>query len=133
MGKDGRVLKGDILAFIKNGGVAAAVDTTPTSAPVPSTPTPAASTAEDVVVPLSGIQRAMAKSMNAAWSVPHFGYCDEVCMDGLISLRSQLKPLAESQGVKLSYMPMIIKVGFRFFGASPPFVVVKVLFFQFTG
>lgn len=58
----------------------------------------------------AGIQRAMAKAMNAAWSVPHFGYCDEVCMDGLIKLRSQLKPMAEARGVKLSYLPMIIKV-----------------------
>lgn len=30
-------------------------------------------------------------------------------MDSLMSLRSQLKPLAEARGVKLSYMPFIIK------------------------
>ena len=29
----------------------------------------------------------MVKSMNAAWAVPHFGYCDEITMDGLVSLR----------------------------------------------
>jgi 2-oxoisovalerate dehydrogenase E2 component (dihydrolipoyl transacylase) len=30
-------------------------------------------------------------------------------MDALMSLRAQLKPLAEARGIKLSYMPFIIK------------------------
>jgi 2-oxoisovalerate dehydrogenase E2 component (dihydrolipoyl transacylase) len=51
----------------------------------------------------------MVKSMNAAWSVPHFGYCDEIQMDALMDLRTRLKPAAEARGLKLSYMPLIIK------------------------
>lgn len=51
----------------------------------------------------------MVKSMNAAWQVPHFGYCDEVRMDGLIDLRQRLKGEADRRGLKLSYMPMMIK------------------------
>ncbi len=59
----------------------------------------------------SGIQRAMVKSMNAAWNVPHFVYCDEVVMDNLMQLRTELKDLAASKGVKFSYLPLILKVG----------------------
>lgn len=77
----------------------------------------------------------MVKSMNAALRIPHFGYADEVqisagrlpkrlylvfeltlCvinqveMDQLYQLRQQFKPLAEAKGIKLSFMPFIIKV-----------------------
>jgi hypothetical protein len=52
----------------------------------------------------------MVKSMNAAWNVPHFGYCDEVVMDGLISMRAELKDIAAKQGSKFSYLPIILKV-----------------------
>ncbi len=48
--------------------------------------------------------------MNAAWNVPHFGYSDEVVMDGLMELRAEVKDIAAKQGVKFSYMPIIIKV-----------------------
>lgn len=65
--------------------------------------------AADETRPLRGLARIMVKTMSAAWTVPHFGYCDEIEMDGLIALRDRLKPLAASRGVKLSYMPMILK------------------------
>ena len=56
-----------------------------------------------------GLQRAMAKTMTASNAVPHFGYCDEVDMDQLASLREELKGVAEKRGVKLSYLPIILK------------------------
>lgn len=55
------------------------------------------------------MQKMMVKSMNAALQVPHFGYADEVQMDALYQLRQDLKPLAEQRGIKLSFMPFIIK------------------------
>lgn len=55
------------------------------------------------------MQKMMVKSMNAALQVPHFGYADEVEMDALYQLRLDLKPLAEQRGLKLSFMPFIIK------------------------
>jgi len=61
------------------------------------------------VVPLSGIKRVMARTMTAATVVPHFGFYEEYTVDSLIQLRAQLKPLAESKGIKLSYLPIIIK------------------------
>lgn len=51
----------------------------------------------------------MIKSMNESLKIPHFGYSDEISMNALHTLRNSLKPFAESQGVKLSYMPIMIK------------------------
>jgi 2-oxoisovalerate dehydrogenase E2 component (dihydrolipoyl transacylase) len=42
-------------------------------------------------------------------TIPHFTVSDELIMDNLITLRSQLKPEFEKQGVKLSFMPFFIK------------------------
>ncbi|KTF74914.1 hypothetical protein cypCar_00029989 [Cyprinus carpio] len=56
-----------------------------------------------------GFQKAMVKTMSAALKIPHFGYKDEVDLSQLVRLRSELKGLAESRGVKLSYMPFFIK------------------------
>jgi len=51
----------------------------------------------------------MVKKMNEANAVPSFGYGDEICMDRLIEVRSTLKPLGEKYGVKLSFLPFILK------------------------
>lgn len=52
----------------------------------------------------------MVKTMTAALRIPHLGFKDEVDLTRLVRLRSELKELAESRGVKLSYMPFFIKV-----------------------
>lgn len=59
---------------------------------------------------IKGVRAAMAKQMMASVStIPHFTVSDELVMDNLIALRSQLKPAFEKQGVKLSFMPFFIK------------------------
>lgn len=64
---------------------------------------------QDREVEIRGLQRTMVKTMTQANTIPHFGYCDEVELDQLVILREELKPIAESRGVKLSYMPFILK------------------------
>ena len=52
----------------------------------------------------------MLTSMNAALHIPHFGYDDEYDLTELVSLRYQLKKhVKHEHGIKLSYMPFIIK------------------------
>lgn len=58
----------------------------------------------------AGFQRAMVKTMTAAMKIPHFGYCDQVDLSRLVAVRSELQPLAQRRGVKISYMPFFIKV-----------------------
>ena len=60
-------------------------------------------------VPVRGVMRQMVKSMNASLKIPHFGYQDEVCMDKAAAFRSSLRPLAEAQGVKFTYLPLMLK------------------------
>ncbi|XP_047657311.1 lipoamide acyltransferase component of branched-chain alpha-keto acid dehydrogenase complex, mitochondrial-like isoform X4 [Tachysurus fulvidraco] len=122
-GKDGRILKEDILNFLakQTGAILPYDDVKVPSAPAapaqvekaaphptPTVPRPVF-TGKDMTEPLNGFQKAMLKTMTAALKIPHFGYCDEVDLTNLVILRSELKGVAESRGVKLSYMPFFIK------------------------
>merc|ERR1719273_3084231 len=49
------------------------------------------------------------KSMMEALKIPHFGYKDEIDMSQLVNLRKDLKAACLERGVKLSYMPFIVK------------------------
>lgn len=124
-GKDGRVLKEDVLRAA--GVIAPAPASQPTTqnetkaspatpaAASPAAATPAASVSvpaggyADETVPLRGFNRMMAKSMTEALSIPHFMLLDEVHADSMVEVRQQLKPMAEAQGIKFTYMPMMIK------------------------
>eukprot|EP00903_Cladosiphon_okamuranus_P006580 g6428.t1 len=64
---------------------------------------------EPVSVPIKGVQRAMMEAMQRALEVPHMTFCDEVHADRLGQLRSDLKEAAERRGVRLSYLPLIVK------------------------
>ncbi|KAL3671549.1 hypothetical protein V7S43_003466 [Phytophthora oleae] len=114
-GPQGRILKGDLLEYIRvvaaqpSKPVQPAGQTATAVQPPAVDGTNATYLQQDTVVPLTPIQKMMVKSMNAALNVPHFGYADEIRMDALYDLRKELKPLAEARGVKLSFMPFIIK------------------------
>lgn len=51
----------------------------------------------------------MVQTMNAANAVPQLGFGDEINVDALYDLRAHLNKDASKHGVKLSYMPFIIK------------------------
>ncbi|WJG07671.1 dihydrolipoyllysine-residue acetyltransferase [Aliiglaciecola sp. LCG003] len=62
------------------------------------------------VVPIKGIKAAMARQMsNSAFTIPHFSVSEEVNMDELIKVRTQLKAEFAAKDVKLSFMPFFIK------------------------
>lgn len=116
-GKDGRVLKGDIMAFVENGGSSAkaapAVATPETATASQSAPAvqPMPVTAgEDRVEPIRGIKAAMARQMVSSVStIPHFTYAEEMDITALVALRKQLKPRMEADGIKLTLMPFFMK------------------------
>ena len=126
-GKDGRVLKEDIMAYIaprerdEAGSIkkpvkqpippeAKSVKSAPSPAPAitPAKIIPTIST-EDKIVPLKGITKAMNKAMTESLKIPHFGYNDEIDIGRLVDIRSRLKGYMAEQGIKLSYMPFIVK------------------------
>ena len=71
---------------------------------------PVVSVGKDTTEPIRGIRKAMVKSMNIAHTIPHFGYYEEIDMTKLVQLRQELKSISNERGIKLSYMPFIIKV-----------------------
>lgn len=122
-GRDGMVTKGDLLAHISDSKVASMREMITANSvqapPVPSSPSlpqgnfkshplPQFRTEDEVVV-LKGFKKAMAVSMNESLSIPHFGYCDEIDMSNLMTVRDKLKDAAKSQGVSLNYLPFFIK------------------------
>uniref|UniRef100_A0A7E4ZS76 Dihydrolipoamide acetyltransferase component of pyruvate dehydrogenase complex n=1 Tax=Panagrellus redivivus TaxID=6233 RepID=A0A7E4ZS76_PANRE len=107
-GKDGRVLKEDVLRFLGQIPPASSESTPTKPASSPVAPVTIVK-GEDKVVPVRGYTRAMVKSMSESLKIPHFGYDDEIYFDQLVKLRGQLKHIGKEKGVKLSYMPIIIK------------------------
>lgn len=122
-GKDGRVLKEDILNFLQGKSSPPpppASVVPPPPAPVAATPPksvstppritrPVVSEGKDRTEPLKGMVKAMSKSMSEALKIPHFGYYDEIDMTNLVQVRKDLKQTCEERGVKLSFMPFIVK------------------------
>jgi pyruvate dehydrogenase E2 component (dihydrolipoamide acetyltransferase) len=61
-------------------------------------------------IPLRGLRKKIAEKMvHSAFTAPHVTTFDEVDMTALVELRTRMKPKAEARGVKLSYMPFIMK------------------------
>ncbi|KAK3089276.1 hypothetical protein FSP39_002271 [Pinctada imbricata] len=129
-GKDGRVLKEDILNYLAGDrglkeeikppppspqvGKVAAPSAVQPSTPKPSVPPPrrappAAPVGEDRKEVIKGIRKAMVKTMTEANNIPTFGYDDEVDMSRLVELRNDIKVVTTEMGIKFSYMPFIIK------------------------
>ncbi len=65
---------------------------------------------EDQRIPIRGLRRNIAKAMrNSKDTAAHYTYFEEVDMSALEALRQDAKPLAEQYGVKLTYIPLVIK------------------------
>ncbi|WP_418283829.1 2-oxo acid dehydrogenase subunit E2 [Halorubrum sp. DTA46] len=69
-----------------------------------------ASVSADETVPYRGVRRTIGKQMErSVYTAPHVSHHDTVAVDALVEAREQLKPKAEEQGVRLTYMPFVMK------------------------
>lgn len=106
-GKDGRVMKEDVLRFLTerdSPAAAAAPAAAAVSSPAPSLSTPQVETSAS----LTPIQSQMFKTMTKSLTIPHFLYADELSISALSSIRKKILSLpTDSQ--KISYLPFIIK------------------------
>src|SRR5437773_1539822 len=67
--------------------------------------------AQDEREPLTGLRKRIAEHMERSWrTIPHATAFDEVDGSALAALRESLKPLAEKRGVRLTYIPLLIKL-----------------------
>ncbi|MCA1820065.1 MAG: 2-oxo acid dehydrogenase subunit E2, partial [Halobacteriales archaeon] len=61
-------------------------------------------------IPLRGLRRTIAKAMERSkFTATHFTYVAEVDCDNLVRLRDSSKRIADERGVKLSFLPFIVK------------------------
>ena len=74
----------------------------------------------DQVVKIVGLRRKIAEKMlESVQRAPHFTYVDEIDMTDLVTMRGQLKGLAAEYGVKLTYIPFIMKALVQAFQEFP--------------
>ncbi|MDF2939149.1 MAG: catalytic domain of component of various dehydrogenase complexe [Paenibacillaceae bacterium] len=120
-GKNGKITRDDVTAAASGGGQAAApAQAQEQAAPVaaaapaaqaaaPATATAAADAAEERV-PLKGVRKIIAQAMaKSVYTAPHVTLMDEVDVSKLVAFRQRLKPVAEKKGVKLTYLPFVVK------------------------
>ncbi len=106
----GRVTRDDVTKAKGGGGGAPAQQG---RAPMMDIPRPAVisqpGSLEDRV-PIRGIRKKIAENMQMAKHViPHFTLMEEVRVDALVQVRTQAKEAAEKYGVKVTYLPFIMK------------------------
>ena len=109
-GPQGRVTKEDVLRFAERQKAAPPpAEVTPPPAPVPPRAPEAVALPEERI-PLRGLRRVIARRMaESKRTAAHYTYVEEVDMTELVRLREQMKPVAEAQGVRLTYLPFIVK------------------------
>lgn len=134
-GAQGRVTKDDVRAFASKGATPAtaaapaAVEaptaaSVPTAAPAPAAPvaittrapvsiaTPASKGGEPVEerVPFAGLRRKIAEKMSqSVHTAAHFTFVEECDVSALKDVRDRMRPRAQTQGVKLNFLPFIAK------------------------
>jgi len=110
-GKHGRVTTDDVKRF-KDQPAAPAYAPAPTAAPQakPFTPVAIAKGGDEERIPLRGIRKKIAESMTRSkHTAAHFTYVEEVDMTELVAVRERAKSRATERGVKLNYLPFIVK------------------------
>lgn len=117
-GKNGRVLKEDVDNFLAGGQEVAeqapvvedvAVETT-VEAPKATPTVVLEGDFPETREKLSGIRKAIAKAMvHSKQTAPHVTLMDEVDVTALVAHRKKFKDIAAEKGVKLTYLPYVVK------------------------
>ena len=113
-GKNGRVLKEDVEAFMAGGQVEDAPQVEE-AAPASETAVAQAPISLEGEFPetrekMSGIRKAIAKAMvHSKHTAPHVTFMDEVDVTALVAHRKRFKDAAAEKGIKLTYLPYVVK------------------------
>jgi len=124
-GRGGIVRRADVEAFATRAPVAPAPMAAPAPAPAPAAPAPKAAPAaakpsfapvsvpagtRETRTPFRGVRRKIAEAMSRSkTTAAHFTVVEELDVTELVKLRETAKKLGEEQGVKVTYMPFIMK------------------------
>ena len=109
-GLAGRVTRDDLQGSEGSTQTAAPAATKNPTQPLPSFGGRAFESKEDERVALKGIRKKIAENMQMAKRVvPHFTLMDEANVTELVKLRSQAKEVGQRYGVKVTYLPFVMK------------------------
>ncbi|MET3575817.1 dihydrolipoamide acetyltransferase family protein [Bhargavaea ullalensis] len=117
-GKNGRVLKEDIDSFLSGGQKQEQEAPSAEAAQAPQEqeqPAAAKATVPEGDFPetrekISPIRKAIAKAMvNSKHTAPHVTHLDEVDVTALVEHRRKFKEIAAEEGIKLTYLPYVVK------------------------
>ncbi|KMY45136.1 branched-chain alpha-keto acid dehydrogenase subunit E2 [Bacillus sp. FJAT-27916] len=112
-GKNGRVLKEDIEAFMNGESQqeAAPAQTEEKAAEQKAAPQPIpAGEYPETREKMSGIRKAISKAMvNSKHTAPHVTLMDEVDVTKLVAHRKKFKEVAAEKGIKLTFLPYVVK------------------------
>jgi len=110
-GSAGRVTREDVEQASSARSEKAPVSAPPAApaSPAIEAPRPQAR-AEDERVPIRGLRKRISENMaRSKRTAAHFNYIEECDVGELIKLRERMKPHAERVGVKLTFLPFIVK------------------------
>ncbi|PON62017.1 Lipoamide Acyltransferase [Parasponia andersonii] len=117
-GKDGRVVKDDILKYAAEKGIiedTSASSSSDSEHALGGHESYAHASAggrqnyKDKTVSLRGFQRKMVQSMSIAARVPHFHYVEDINCDALVELKESFKCNNSDPNVKYTFLPVLIK------------------------
>ncbi len=109
-GPGGRVTDEDVRRFTERKEVAP--HTGPAAERIAPMPTPRRVGPDQLEerIPLRGIRKRISDHMHhAKTTAAHFTFVDEVDVTELVKVREELRAVAEKQGIKLTYLPFIVK------------------------
>jgi pyruvate dehydrogenase E2 component (dihydrolipoamide acetyltransferase) len=115
-GKHGRVTTDDVRGAANGGaepasnGGGSASHGAPARPATGYAPLAIANTGNEERIPLRGMRKRISESMSrAVHTAAHFTYVEEIDMTELVMVRERAKGRAAERGVKLSYLPFIVK------------------------
>ncbi|WP_299981416.1 2-oxo acid dehydrogenase subunit E2 [uncultured Pseudoteredinibacter sp.] len=101
-GKNGRVLKEDVINYLDGGAT--------TAAPAANASVSLSADMVDRVEPIKGVRAVMgARMAESVSTIPHFTYAEEFDVTELIKLRLKLKAMYGSDELRITMMPLFIK------------------------
>ena len=113
-GRSGVIRRADVESFLKTGGATAAPAPASAAPAAPRTPAgPAVSIPpgeRETRVPFRGIRRKIAEAMaRSKYTATHFTVVEEFDATELVKVRTKAKEMGARDGVKITYMPFIMK------------------------